>query len=252
MTFSIIITSKTGDYKYLLENFPPCDIVFASGTSDLIYDKNKAAKQAKGDILIFLDDDAFIPFPSTFFRHLEDEMLGYPYKSFADLVTTRVISPTNYDFDTLCSQDLGKHNRFFTRNDITLSMFFFYRLLRAAFAKFNLGMQLREYAPPPWGIGHGTCFAIRKTAFNRLGGFNSDCEVVKGIGDCEDIDLFYRLLMDSGIISYNSRMVIYHEHGRKTKEEALKKRKEYNLANRRFVNRVSETNSAMKVFKLCF
>jgi glycosyltransferase involved in cell wall biosynthesis len=67
---------------------------------------------------------------------------------------------------------------------------------------------------PPWNVGSGNNFAMRRHAFTRIGG----CDERLGPGSPAeggvDMDLFYRLLRAGGRIRYEPDAVVHHERQR--------------------------------------
>lgn len=64
---------------------------------------------------------------------------------------------------------------------------------------------------PVWHIGGSGNLAVRRSAFERLGGF--DERLGAGRAGCsEDTEFFYRLLSSGNTIRYEPRSVIYHTH----------------------------------------
>ena len=67
---------------------------------------------------------------------------------------------------------------------------------------------------PPWNVGSGNNFAMRRDAFMRIGG----CDERLGPGSPAkggvDMDLFYRLLRAGGRVRYEPEAVVHHERQR--------------------------------------
>lgn len=67
---------------------------------------------------------------------------------------------------------------------------------------------------PPWNVGSGNNFAMRRDAFARIGG----CDERLGPGSPAkggvDMDLFYRLLRAGGRMRYEPDAVVHHERQR--------------------------------------
>lgn len=227
MKISLIITSK---HPRPLPFYVPKDVEvrWATGSKDLVLDKNVSAEYATGDILVFMDDDAK-PYGNCFFADIKNYFINANLP--ANLITTRIISRTQTPFDTICSQDLGDESRVFTRHDVCFNWLSLKRLTRSIL---HGKKQLGQHAPPPWGIGNGTCFAILKETFVKVGGFNRKRTVGRNSSACEDNDLFYRVLRAGRVIGYASGIVVVHDHGRVNYEQALQRRKEYDRGNLRF------------------
>ena len=67
---------------------------------------------------------------------------------------------------------------------------------------------------PPWNVGSGNNFAMRRHAYTRIGG----CDERLGPGSPSrggvDMDLFYRLLRAGGRVRYEPDAVVHHERQR--------------------------------------
>jgi GT2 family glycosyltransferase len=74
-------------------------------------------------------------------------------------------------------------------------------------------LDLRGYAPP-WRVGSGNNFAVRRATYLALGG----CDERLGPGSPGkggvDTDLFYRFLRSGARVRYEPRAVVYHERQR--------------------------------------
>jgi GT2 family glycosyltransferase len=77
--------------------------------------------------------------------------------------------------------------------------------------------QQRDFSgkAPPWPVGSGNNFAVRREWFHRVGG----CDERLGPGSPGeggmDMDLFYRLLRAGALIRYEPEAVVYHERQNK-------------------------------------
>ena len=221
---SLIITTKNPQLQagWYTEG---AEVILATGSTDLVADKNRAAAKAAGDVLVFMDDDARAV--NMFFL----TSISHCFKYYnIDLLTARITTENISPFDVVCSQDLGYGFKVFDINDVSLNWRLIKRMVKSLFHK----GQLRGSAPPPWGIGNGTCFAITKAMFNLVGGFNPRRTVGATSSACEDNDLFYRVLRAGGRIVYNSEIEVVHEHGRTTLASAVARRREYDRGNLRF------------------
>jgi GT2 family glycosyltransferase len=64
---------------------------------------------------------------------------------------------------------------------------------------------------PPWLIGSGGNFAVRRGWLDLIGGFDERLGVGSPGKAAEDMDLIYRLLRSGAIICYEPDAVVYHE-----------------------------------------
>ncbi len=68
-----------------------------------------------------------------------------------------------------------------------------------------------KQGPPVWEIGAGANTAFRKDIFEQAGYF--DERLGAGASGCsEDSEMWYRILLKGGVIKYNPRAIVFHEH----------------------------------------
>lgn len=63
----------------------------------------------------------------------------------------------------------------------------------------------------PWRVGTGGNFALRHTAYRRIGGFDERLGAGSPGKAAEDADVMYRLLRDGGQVCYDPSAIVYHE-----------------------------------------
>jgi GT2 family glycosyltransferase len=81
----------------------------------------------------------------------------------------------------------------------------------------------------PAGLIHGANLAFRRSVLEAIGGFDPGF----GAGTrfaCEDVDALARAAAAGWRGAYDPRPLVYHHHGRKTREEALRLRRIYDVA----------------------
>ncbi|HEY7613929.1 MAG TPA: glycosyltransferase family 2 protein [Gemmatimonadales bacterium] len=81
----------------------------------------------------------------------------------------------------------------------------------------------------PAGLIHGANFAFRRTVLEAIGGFDPGL----GAGTpfaCEDVDALARAAAAGWRGAYDPRPLVYHHHRRKTRDEALRLRRVYDVA----------------------
>lgn len=137
---------------------------------------NLGGMYSKGDILVFIDDDC-IPFDDGWLSHLvgdfySDQELG--------LVSGRNIIPQNSLVQSFIQKMNGLGTPDFGPNDFYIQNEFF---------SFS-----------------GTNMAVRKSTFNKLGGFDENLIV------SEDLDFCIRAYQKSVKAKYVSSAIIYHFH----------------------------------------
>jgi GT2 family glycosyltransferase len=142
--------------------------------------KNLAASNAKGDILIFTDDDC----------ELDKKFLKSYEKAFLDkdisVCTGRAITHKDYKnelFDKCFNYNPGEES---------------------AIHKNSLFIV-------PWKIGNGNNIAFRKNAFKDIGGWDENMGPGTDKWTSEDADLIYRTLKKGYIIKYVPEAVVYHK-----------------------------------------
>lgn len=115
--------------------------------------RNKGAKLASGEILIFLNGDVLISDCSKFFKYLENYFLNSDYLAFTCFVW---IYPSEENLSDKIFHSIYNH---------------YFWLLNY----FGIGM------------GRGECQVIRKKVFEKVGGYNEQCAAG------EDFELFKRI-----------------------------------------------------------
>jgi GT2 family glycosyltransferase len=78
---------------------------------------------------------------------------------------------------------------------------------------------------PPWVVGTGANFALRREWIERAGGYDERLGVGSAGGAGEDMDLLYRLLRQGARIRYEPAAVVFHE--RQPQERRLASRSSY-------------------------
>jgi GT2 family glycosyltransferase len=90
-------------------------------------------------------------------------------------------------------------------------------------------VDVEPHAFVPAGLIHGANFAFRREVLEAIGGFDDDF----GAGTpfaCEDVDALARAAAAGWRGAYDPRPLVYHHHGRKTREDALRLRRVYDTA----------------------
>ncbi len=78
---------------------------------------------------------------------------------------------------------------------------------------------------PPWDVGSGNNFALRREWFERIGGCDERLGPGAPLRGGLDMDLFYRLLRAGGRARYEPRVVVLHE--RATRQGMLERASDY-------------------------
>ncbi|NWF88055.1 MAG: glycosyltransferase [Ignavibacteriaceae bacterium] len=130
--------------------------------------RNTGAKNASGDLLIFLNGDVVINDPYYFFNFLNDSFHKSDYLAFTCDVWI-------YPKEEILSD-------------------------RIFHTIYNTYFRLLNYAGV--GMGRGECQVIRKSVFDRIGGYNEQCAAG------EDFELFKRI-RKLGKILYSKSIFVY-------------------------------------------
>jgi glycosyltransferase involved in cell wall biosynthesis len=90
-------------------------------------------------------------------------------------------------------------------------------------------VEIEPRAFVPAGLIHGANFAFRRTVLEAIGGFDPALGAGTAFA-CEDVDALARAAAAGWRGAYDPRPLVYHHHGRKTRDEALRLRRIYDLA----------------------
>jgi len=179
--------------------------------------RNAGVRKARGDILVFSDDDFIVEmyWLRNLLPSLEDKQV---------MCCTGRILPYRQQgaamvFNRMLGYDKGARRRIFTSKDIRLL-----RLLRTMTLVGHL--RLGGEAPVPWAFGTSFC-SLRKCAFDKVGFFDEESRA-NGLLVPEDQDMFYRVLKKQYKIAYEPSAVVKHDDPR-TMQGVLQKSYEYGL-----------------------
>lgn len=152
--------------------------------------RNAGVRATTGDVVAFTDDDVDVA-PGWVGR-LVGAFTGPEVMAVAGLVLpSRLDTEGEVLFEThLGGFGQGYRARIFDR-------------------RFFEGM--RPLGPTVWRIGAGANMAMRRTVFDRLGGF--DERLGAGAAGCsEDSELWYRVLAEGWVCRYDPSAVVWHRH----------------------------------------
>ncbi|WP_340022739.1 glycosyltransferase [Paenibacillus sp. FSL K6-1096] len=163
--------------------------------------RNRAIEAAKGDILLFIDDDRMLPY-DFLDEHLKVHvMLNDPklivigerlqlYVSNLELKSEEIIKDLN--------QDMKFYKRLSRSDD-------YHKAIKRMFNNAPSNYEIQ------WIAAVFSNLSVRKSVINEIGGFDPN---FKGWG-CEDIELGYRLCQNGSSIYLNENAKNYHlEHPR--------------------------------------
>jgi len=183
--------------------------------------RNRGIKIARGDILVFADDDFIVDkhWVKNLVPNYEDEQV---------VCCTGRMLPYRHDevsnvFYRTLGYDRGGSRRIFTADDINLHKLWKTVLL---IGRTRLG----EKAPVPWAIGSGF-FSFRTGIFDRVGYFDETLYDLRlhTLFCAEDMDMLYRVLKNNYKIVYEPKAVISHDDP-PTMEGSVKKSYAYGIA----------------------
>lgn len=166
-------------FRYVVEPRPGLD-----------WARNRGIADAEGDIIAFIDDDA------------------YADKEWLHGIAAGFSNP-----DTMCIAGLV-----FPAELETYAQ----ELFEVAYGGFGRGFESRVYEPGSiwkyqtcWpSIGTGANMAFRREAFDRVGVFDVAFDVGTPTGGCGDLDMFRRLMRAGCRIEYRPDALVYHCHRR--------------------------------------
>ncbi len=160
--------------------------------------RNTGAKNAKGSIIVYTDDDT-LPHPNwineiskTFSNRSVDAMTGL-------VIAASLESEAEVIFEKYWPFNRGYLPKTYDRH-------FFSAHLKTG--------------PPVWKIGAGANMAFRKETFEKVGYFDERLDA--GAAGCNgDSEMWYRILEAGRTIQYNPLAVVQHKH--RASMDALKK-----------------------------
>ena len=183
---AVIVPSWSGDVDRLMESlrtqtFCSYEVEVVRGVSPAARARNIGVARTKGDILLFIDDDAFFGNRHTLQR-LVSLLESDPQ---AGVVGTSKLAPKNA---TWLQKAIAR------------------QVPRMVFPVLNEDI---ESNPPLDGYGFTavstTCCAVPRAIFEQIGGFNED------LATGEDTDFFYRVRRSGYTIYLAGRTWVYHD-----------------------------------------
>lgn len=152
--------------------------------------RNTGIQNSTGQFIAFTDDDV----------NVHPQWLTRMHRAFADpetLAVTGLIIPAALETEAQAIFELGQG---------CLSGEYRPQFFGSAFFATH-----RRHGVPVWKIGAGANMVFRRTAFERLGLF--DTRLGAGASGCsEDSEFWYRILAAGGNCRYEPTAVVYHHH----------------------------------------
>jgi len=161
-------------------------------TAGLSVARNTGVAHASGDIIAFTDDDVVVH--ADWVRRLRAAFTGERTMCVTGLVLP---SELRTEAQVAFERSIGGFGAGFLR--ITYDGTFFDRMKR--------------FGVPVWAIGAGANMAVRRSAIDRVGGF--DTRLGAGASGCsEDSEFWYRVLAAGYECKYEPAAVVFHCHRR--------------------------------------
>lgn len=181
-TTEALVRSRGGSVRYVREGRPGLD-----------WARNRAIREARGEILAFTDDDVIVD--RGWVRALAAAFARDPSVS----VVTGLVVPAELETD---AQVLFERYRSFAR-----------------------GFARRRITPPRTGgvarqcgaagdFGTGANMAFRHNLFDRIGPFDPALDVGTPARGGGDLEIFFRALKEGNVLLYEPRALVRHRHRR--------------------------------------
>ena len=225
--FSIIVPTKNRSSLVDLLNsiksqtFKDYEIIIKEGEINEYFARNKAAKEARGDILVFLDDDTVIPtfYLQRLFHHFQNNKIQIVT---CPLVISNAYKGTGISYNT------------FKILNLNFNQIFIVNKLLSKFSNILNKTQINRYTLLDYKYsGIGTTISIRRCAFEIIGGFKVN--LYENIEDKSGWRLDTILLFDTmkhfGVESllYARDIFVYHPHSMGSKFNIAIEIKFYNI-----------------------
>jgi glycosyltransferase involved in cell wall biosynthesis len=177
------LVSRMPGMRYVREERPGLDVA-----------RNAAIRSSTGAVIAFTDDDA------TVHRNWTVQ-LQKAFRRPAVMAVTGLVLPAELETEAQCIfEEHWGFNRGYRR-----------RVFDGDFLARTLGR-----GAPVWQIGAGANMALRREAFDRVGGFDERLDA--GAAGCSgDSELWYRLLAAGHECAYEPTAVVFHRHRREMK-----------------------------------
>lgn len=164
-------------FRYVLEPCPGLD-----------WARNRGIAQSKGEIIAFIDDDATAD--SLWLKGIADGFAEPDTMCVTGLVLPIALETKAQELFELAYGGFCKgFRRFYIRPSFTW-----------------------KYQPYSINVGTGANMAFRKTAFDKIGGFDVAFDVGTVTGGGGDLDMFHRLIKSGLTISYRPEALVFHRH----------------------------------------
>jgi len=182
----IIDNNSPGNTKELTEVFiknnPKLKIKYFLETQQgLSFGRNRGIREAKGDFIIFLDDDAFIS--NNYFHKV-----AFYFNQYSDVMA--IGSKILLDYESKIPKWENPY-------------------LNSLLGYFNLGNDIKLFKTNNYPRGSNMSF--RKEVFNLVGGFNTKLgRIGSELGGSEEKDIFQRIYNEELKVLYVPDAIVYH------------------------------------------
>jgi glycosyltransferase involved in cell wall biosynthesis len=173
------LVERFSEARYVLETYP-----------GLNFARNRAWREARGDIIAYLDDDVVVD--SGWLAGLQEAWAENPDAA----AFTGLVMPLS--LDTRAQVLFEKRNGF-----------------RRGFDKIRFGQELPRNPLYPCGagiFGAGCNMAFRRDVLRELGGFDEALDTGAPLPGGGDLDIFYRIIRAGHVLVYEPSFMVFHEH----------------------------------------
>ena len=189
----LVVDNRSSDERtrLVVEKYPAVRYVY-EGLAGLDFARNTALREASGDLLIYLDDDAVVD--HNWLPGLLESWQRHPDAA----GFTGQVLPLELETEAQVLFELnGGFRRGFEEK------------------RFEPSMQSDPLFPGGAGVfGTGTNMAFRRDALMALGGFDEALDTGAPLPGGGDHDIFYRVIRSGGVIVYVPTYLVFHEHRR--------------------------------------
>ena len=182
----IIDNNSPGNTKKLTENFirdnPKLKVKYFLETKQgLSFGRNRGIKEAKGDLIIFLDDDAYIA--NNYFHKI-----NFYFKKYSDVMA--IGSKILLDYESIIPEWENPY-------------------LNSLLGYFNLGENIKIFKKN--NFPRGSNMSFRKDVFNIVGSFNTSLgRIGNKLGGGEEKDIFQRIYNKQLKVLYVPDAIVFH------------------------------------------
>lgn len=167
--------------------------------------RNTGIAATTGELIAFTDDDC-IPAPNWLGKKVEALSQSDVWCCTGRVIQHNTGGASNL-FEEVAGQDLGPERRVFTKQDLEFGLGILLANVGKVFAK-----HMKNRAPVPWCIGHGSSTCFRREAFQKLGGFDARFGGGAPLKACDDTEMFYRILKAGHSVVYEPAATVRHKH----------------------------------------